>query len=241
MPKFTPLAPVRNLTEELTLTLAEQIRSGALAPHEKLPTEQEMIQVFGVSRTVVREAVAALRAEGLVESRQGAGVFVVYDKRRQPFRIDQKTAESVTGALQLLELRMGIEVEAAGLAAERRTDEAMNGIFAAAEAFDRAIDRGEEAVAADFDFHLAIARATGNPYFVSFLEYLGHHIIPRQSVRLEGFTPVETKTYLKKVAREHHAIVTAIAARDAKAARRAAGKHLSSSRDRYARFAHQED
>src|SRR3546814_13206659 len=75
MPRFTPLPPSRNLTEELAITLAERIRSGELAPAEKLPTEQEMIAAFGVSRTVVREAIAALRAEGLVESRQGAGVL----------------------------------------------------------------------------------------------------------------------------------------------------------------------
>src|SRR3546814_10580428 len=91
MPRFGPLPPSRNLTEELAMTLAERIRSGELAPAEKLPTEQEMIAAFGGSRTVVREAIAALRAEGLVESRQGAGGFVVGDKRRQIGRAHVRT------------------------------------------------------------------------------------------------------------------------------------------------------
>ncbi|MEQ9334162.1 GntR family transcriptional regulator [Thalassobaculum sp.] len=124
MPKFSPLPPARNLTEELTATLAARIRSGELVPAEKLPTEQEMIAAFGVSRTVVREAIAALRAEGLVESRQGAGVFVVGDKRRRPFRLDADGAETVEGVLAIMELRRSVEIEAAGLAAERRGEAA---------------------------------------------------------------------------------------------------------------------
>lgn len=235
-PKFEPLAPVRNLTEELTAVLAERIRSGALAPQEKLPTEQEMIRAFGVSRTVVREAVAALRAEGLVESRQGSGVFVVDDKRRRPFRIESGDSESVSDVLQLMELRMSVEIEAAGLAAERRSEKNLKAILRAASAFDKAIGRGEAAVAADFRFHTAVAAATGNRHFASFLEYLGHHIIPRQSVRVEVSSPKEMTEYLEKVAAEHHCIVEAIQARDGARARHEMAEHLRHGRDRYAKL-----
>ena len=233
MPKFSPLPPARNLTEELTATLAERIRSGELTPSEKLPTEQEMIAAFGVSRTVVREAIAALRAEGLVESRQGAGVFVVGDKRRRPFRIEADGAATVEGVLGIMELRRSVEIEAAGLAAERRTEADLKAIHRAVEAFDAAIASGD-AVAADFQFHKAICEATGNPYFASFLEFLGYHIIPRQTVRVQVSSPEEMTRYLQKVAREHHQIVTAIEARDGTAARRAMGRHLTRGRDRYA-------
>lgn len=233
MSKFSPLPPARNLTEELTATLAERIRSGELTPSEKLPTEQEMIAAFGVSRTVVREAIAALRAEGLVESRQGAGVFVVGDKRRRPFRLDADGAETVEGVLAIMELRRSVEIEAAGLAAERRTEADLTGIHRAVEAFDAAIASGD-AVAADFQFHKAICEATRNPYFTSFLEFLGYHIIPRQTVRVQVSSPEEMTRYLQKVAREHHQIVTAIEARDGTAARRAMGRHLTRGRDRYA-------
>ena len=235
MPKFSPLPPARNLTEELTATLAERIRSGELTPSEKLPTEQEMIAAFGVSRTVVREAIAALRAEGLVESRQGAGVFVVGDKRRRPFRIESDGAETVEGVLAIMELRRSVEIEAAGLAAERRTDADLKAIHDAVEAFDAAIAHGDgDAVAADFQFHKAICLATGNPYFASFLEFLGYHIIPRQTVRVQVSSSEEMTRYLQKVAREHHQIVTAIEARDGATARRAMGRHLTRGRDRYA-------
>ncbi|GHD45563.1 GntR family transcriptional regulator [Thalassobaculum fulvum] len=233
MPKFSPLPPARNLTEELTATLAERIRSGELAASEKLPTEQEMIAAFGVSRTVVREAIAALRAEGLVESRQGAGVFVVGDKRRRPFRIESDGAETVEGVLAIMELRRSVEIEAAGLAAERRTEADLKAIHDAVEAFDAAIHNGD-AVAADFQFHKAICEATANPYFASFLEFLGYHIIPRQTVRVQVSSSEEMTRYLQKVAREHHQIVTAIEARDGAAARRAMGRHLTRGRDRYA-------
>ena len=233
MPKFSPLPPARNLTEELTATLAARIRSGELVPAEKLPTEQEMIAAFGVSRTVVREAIAALRAEGLVESRQGAGVFVVGDKRRRPFRLDADGAETVEGVLAIMELRRSVEIEAAGLAAARRGEADLKAIHQAVEAFDAAIASGD-AVAADFQFHKAICKATGNPYFSSFLEFLGYHIIPRQTVRVQVSSSEEMTRYLQKVAREHHQIVTAIEARDGAAARRAMGRHLTRGRDRYA-------
>jgi len=234
MPRFTPLSPSRNLTEELTAALAERIRSGEIAPSEKLPTEQEMIAAFGVSRTVVREAVAALRAEGLVESRQGAGVFVVGDKRRQPFRIDADGAETVEGVIAIMELRRSVEIEAAGLAAERRTERALAAIHRAVADFDSAIGSGDAAVEADFEFHTAICLATGNPYFSSFLAFLGHHIIPRQTVRVQVSSPEEMIRYLQKVAREHHQIVTAIEERNGAAARRAMSRHLTRGRDRYA-------
>jgi len=227
------LPPARNLTEELTATLAERIRSGELVPAEKLPTEQEMIAAFGVSRTVVREAIAALRAEGLVESRQGAGVFVVGDKRRRPFRLEADGASTVEGVLAIMELRRSVEIEAAGLAAERRTEAELDAIHQAVEAFDAAIASGD-AVAADFQFHKAICKATGNPYFLSFLEFLGYHIIPRQTVRVQVSSAEEMTRYLQKVAREHHQIVTAIESRDGAAARRAMGRHLTRGRDRYA-------
>src|SRR5205823_8824448 len=71
-----PLPAPRSLTGELVARLTEDITSGKIAPGSQLPTEQELIAATGVSRTVVREAVAALRAEGLVITRQGVGAFV---------------------------------------------------------------------------------------------------------------------------------------------------------------------
>src|SRR6202030_3489349 len=101
-----PLAAPRSLTHVLIERLIAQITSGELAPGAQLPTEQELIAATGVSRTVVREAVAALRAEGLVITRQGLGAFVASDVQRWPFRIDPSELKSGSDVLQILELRM---------------------------------------------------------------------------------------------------------------------------------------
>src|SRR5215831_14072209 len=113
-----PLRPQRNLTEEAVARLTEEIRKGRLQPGARLPTEQVLMKAMGVSRTVVREAVAALRAEGLVTTRQGSGAFVAADGPRA-FRIDPDGLSSITDVLNLMELRLAVEVESASLAAER--------------------------------------------------------------------------------------------------------------------------
>ena len=83
-----PLRPGRNLTQEVVLRIADEIKSGKLTAGMKLPTEQELMAAMGVSRTVVREAVAALKADGLVITRQGSGAFVATDTRRAAFRFE---------------------------------------------------------------------------------------------------------------------------------------------------------
>src|SRR5690349_24856549 len=104
-----PLRPQRNLTEEAVARLTEEIRKGRLAPGARLPTEQALMKAMGVSRTVVREAVAALRADGLVTTRQGAGAFVA-DASRLPFRIDPDGLSSIGDVLEVMELRLAGEV-----------------------------------------------------------------------------------------------------------------------------------
>src|SRR5580704_18728878 len=116
---FRPLGPPKNRTGEVVERLAAEIASGRLLPGSRLPTEQQLTAALGVSRTVVREAVAVLRAEGLVETREGVGAFVVRDVQRRPFRIDPDGLRSIGEVVQVMELRTGVEVEAAGIAAER--------------------------------------------------------------------------------------------------------------------------
>src|SRR6516165_9733898 len=166
------LGPSLNRTQELTQKLALEIRSGRLVPGSQLPTEQELSASTRVSRTVVREAVSALRAEGLVVTRQGLGAFVAMDVQRRPFRIDPDGLKSRSDVVQILELRMSLEIEASGLAAERRTAKDLAQIKAALRAIDAEIEAGANAVDADFKFHLAIFRATRNRYFPEFLEFL---------------------------------------------------------------------
>ncbi len=232
-----PVVPQRNLTRAIAESLAAEIKGGKLEPGARLPTEQAMVAAMGVSRTVVREAVAALRAEGLVVTRQGAGAFVATDIWRRPFRLAGGEQLGVGHVLNVMELRASVEAEAAGLAAARATPAARRHVARALAAIDAAIRRGESAVDEDFAFHRAIALATGNPQFSHFLEYLGRFIIPRQSIRMAAHQGSGQRAYLELIQHEHRAIFAAIAAGEAKAAREAMRRHLANSQARYRRFA----
>src|SRR6516164_7107460 len=226
-----PVRPPARLTREIAERIADEIATARLPPGAKLPTEQEMVSAMGVSRTVVREAVAALRAQGLIVTRQGAGAFVAADADRRPFQLAIDGLPSIAEVLDVMELRASVEVEAAGLAAERGR------VASALQAIDAALDRGEGAIAEDFAFHRAIAAATGNPQFAHFLEYLDRFIIPRQSIRVAAHCPEGQRAYLETFQREHAAIATAIAERDVGAARDAMRNHLTNSQVRYRRLA----
>jgi DNA-binding FadR family transcriptional regulator len=168
----------------------------------------------------VREAVAALRADGLVVTRRGSGAYVA-DPTAGPFRIAAPKAAALHDVLEVMELRLAVEVEAAALAAERATRRQVGAIRTAWRDIDRALQRGEGAVAEDFAFHRAIAEATGNRQFPRFLAFLGSHVIPRQSVRLSVDTPAERRAYLERIQHEHARIVAGISEQDPAEARRA--------------------
>jgi DNA-binding FadR family transcriptional regulator len=230
-----PLDAPRRLTAELVARLTADITSGKLAPGSRLPTEQEMIAATGVSRTVIREAVAALRADRLVVTRQGVGAFVA-DQVRRPFRVEFDERSPLHEVLNVMELRTGVEIEAAGLAAERASPVQVRRIVDKFDAIQAAIDRGESAVDEDFAFHCAIAGATGNPQFRRFLEYLGRFIIPRRSM-WKGAASVERRLQLGTFQKEHEQIVQAIKASAVSQARAAMQRHLLNSRQRYQKLA----
>jgi DNA-binding FadR family transcriptional regulator len=230
-----PIEAPRGLTAELVARLTADITSGKLPPGSRLPTEQEMIAATGVSRTVIREAVAALRADKLVVTRQGVGAFVAEQVRR-PFRLEFDEKSSLQDVLNILELRTGIEIEAAGLAAERASAAQISKIGERFAAIDAAIARGETAVDEDFAFHCEIADATGNPQFKRFLEYLGRFVIPRKTVWGSN-PPLLSKSRLATFQREHREILDAVRARSVKRARGAMQSHLANSRRRYQKLA----
>jgi len=236
MMRIRPLAAARKLSRGLFEQLAEEIKSGRLGPGERLPTEQELTRAARVSRTVVREAVAALRAEGLVVTRQGVGAFVSAEPQRAPFRIDPERMQSLGDILGVMELRLGVEIESAGLAAERAGRAQLRAIGAALEAIERASAQGRSAVDEDLAFHRAIAQATGNGEFPRFLQFIGRHLIPRRTVsglpeRMGG-----RRAYLAIIQEEHRRIFDAIRDRDPKAAREAMRRHLTRSLERYRRL-----
>jgi GntR family transcriptional repressor for pyruvate dehydrogenase complex len=230
-----PVEAPRGLAAEIVTRLTADITSGKLLPGSRLPTEQEMIAATGVSRTVIREAVAALRADKLVVSRQGIGTFVAEHIRR-PFRVDFDESSSLRDVLNVMELRTGVEVEAAGLAAERATGAQIKKITERLAAIQAAIDRGETAVDQDFAFHCEIAESTGNPQFKGFLEYLGSFVIPRQTVWGRS-APLLGRTNLTSFQREHEQIVEAIRTGAVQKARAAMRAHLVNSRLRHKKLA----
>jgi DNA-binding FadR family transcriptional regulator len=227
----------RTLALALVEALGERIRDGVMAPGDKLPTEAEVMAEFGVSRTVVREAISKLQASGLVQTRHGIGTFVAEPSDAASFRITPEQMATLRDVIAVLELRIGIETEAAGLAAQRRSDDNLRAMRTALDAFAAANEQGRDAVGADFQFHLEIARATQNAHFAELMNTLGAMIIPR--ARLEGASVVseERRTYLRRVNAEHESIFEAIAAQDSDAARAAMRMHLANSRERRRRAA----
>ena len=224
------------LAERLVAELRSQLLGGAFAPGQKLPTESRLTEAYGVSRTVVREAIATLAADGLVEPRQGAGVFVVEQAASAFSAISAITAEvgsKISHALNVLEVRMGIEIESAGLAAQRRNSAQEARIYEAYHEFDRLLaDRGATGTA-DFAFHRAIAEATNNPFYVEVLDALGSRTIPCDIASPWGTESILTVEYQIGLQREHLLILNAISAGDAEGARDAMRGHLSASQKRY--------
>lgn len=223
---FAPLSPQPGLTEAIAARLAEDIVSGRLGSRNRLPSVKDMAAQFGVSQTVIREAMARLRADGLVVARHGSGVYVADDPRGRPLRIDPRSVTTIHAVMGIMEVRLGLEVEAAGVAAERRSERQLRAIGAALDAIGRAAAEGKPAVDEDYEFHAAIATATGNPHFSMLLEFLGRYIIPRQRVRVGRGTLSEQNRYLAKIQREHEAIHAAIATGNVAAARNAMRRHL---------------
>lgn len=231
------LRRTRNLTHELVQTLGDRVRDGRLPQGSKLPTEAAIMAEFGVSRTVVREAISRLQAAGTVQTRHGIGTFVVGLGEGGAFHIGQQQLQTLRDVIAVLELRIGIETEGAALAAQRRTLQQLSAMRQALDAFKTAVEEGRDAVGADFQFHLEIARATQNEHFVELLSTLGAGIIPR--ARLEQGEPpsAERRAYLERVNAEHESILDAIAACDAEAARAAMRTHLANSKERRRRAA----
>jgi len=225
----------RGLVGEIVESLAGSIREGRLQPGDKLPTEAEIMARFDVSRTVVRESLSKLQASGLVETRHGIGTFVLQPQSTGNFKITAEDFATVADVISVLELRISLETEAAGLAAQRRTPENLKAMENALRAFHDSISLDSDAVPPDFQFHMEVARSTGNRHFADLMTYLGTMIIPRTRVNTAHSAPEGRFNYLQRVNSEHENIYNAIRSQDAEAARAAMRTHLSNSRERLRR------
>lgn len=216
-------APDR-LSDRLAALLQQRIASGALLPEERLPTEQRLADQHGVSRTVVREAVSRLKSMGLLTSRQGAGVFVAPAHQARALAFDPTVLSSMAGVLQVVEVRRGLEADVAALAAERITPDKASAIMDALAALEACAPQGAEGVEADLAFHRSIARATDNTHYERLLGFLEQY--QRDAMRVTRTNEAMDRKFRSQVEREHRQIAEAVVRGDAKAARKAAMRHM---------------
>lgn len=222
-----------SLTEKVAADLRNWILSGKILPGDKLPTEPLLVEKFGVSRTVIRESIAALRADGMVDSRHGVGVFVKDPRLGRRGGLPPRAISKISDMLEELELRNAVEMEAAALAAQRRSPAQEVKIREKMRDFDTLSQQGDVTSEADFEFHLAIAHATNNSRFELFLRELGRHTIPRENLKASLRDTGSLPNRDAALSREHLKIVEAISRRDSEAACAAMREHLDGSAERY--------
>ncbi|WOC15603.1 FadR/GntR family transcriptional regulator [Pseudochrobactrum sp. MP213Fo] len=221
-----------NLSEIVGTELSRRIDTGHYGPGEKLPASLRLCEEFGVSRTVIREAIASLRLAGRVTARQGSGVFVT-EKDVTLLKFEIARVDDIRSAMQILELRLGVELQSVALAAARRTPEDLAEIARAYDHLEGLTGNNAEVEAqADFDFHLAIAKATRNPHFPQFLEAVMGKI-NFELVLKHRQSSNYSQSYIKKINKEHATILGAITQGDVKGAKIALAQHLEESLNRY--------
>ncbi|WP_255551314.1 FadR/GntR family transcriptional regulator [Granulicella sp. dw_53] len=224
------ISSTRTLADRVSEALMRKIVGKELPAGAQLPSEQMMAASFGVSRTVVREAISRLKSEGLIDTRQGRGAFVRTDRTDVPLRLGIDATNPLPSLLHILELRLGLDAEIAALAAARRTRDQMAAIQRALKAIDHASDAGGDAVAEDLEFHLSIAQATQNPMFFELIRFLGGSFYSGIAVTRANERRMEELA--KETRSEHKAIAQAVSKRDAHAAAAAARTHIENASKR---------
>jgi len=225
---ITPVKEGR-LADRAYSGIVQIINEDGLAAGDRLPSEAKLAELFGISRTIVREALVRLAADGITEARRGAGSYV---KRRPSERLgDHMPMQALASALGTYEVRFVVEAEAARLAAIRRSPEQMEQIEAALEDLRRALLSSAPAHDEDWRLHEAIVDATFNTSFKLVLDQLRDDVagILRAGVDISRSRPPEV---IGAMMAEHDAIVEAIRARDGDGAALAMRWHLTQGRKR---------
>ncbi|RYH07051.1 FadR/GntR family transcriptional regulator [Tropicimonas sp. IMCC6043] len=225
----------KTLVATVTAALLDQIEEGKYKPGDKLPSEALLTEEFSVSRTVIREAVASLRADRIVDSRRGSGVFVLAPIKAEHLPFRNVDPGKVSSILEILEVRMALESEAAALAAVRRSPAQEEEIIAAFREFRARAEAGEHTTETDFRLHLAIAKAANNSRFPEFLSLFGPEAIPRRTLRPDA-SESDLAKYRRELCDQHEAIVNAILEGNEEGARSSMRDHLRASQARYRSF-----
>ncbi|CAN5759865.1 FadR/GntR family transcriptional regulator [soil metagenome] len=198
-----------SLPDRIYASVVEAILRGDFAPSGKLPTEGELSASFGVSRPTVREALSRLRSDGIIDSRRGAGSYVI----RSPGApaVIATPIRSLADIERYYVFRSCVESGAAAGAAEYRDAAELEEIRAAFDALSVAMEAGESGVDEDLRFHLAIARASHNPFFVNTIETtvapvrqfmeLARNVAEKKSMERVRTTQAEHKDVIDAIAR----------------------------------------
>lgn len=227
--RFGTLQPSARLSDRVAEALAAEIQAERLAPGDRLPTESALSAQFAVSRTVVREAVSRLKSLGMVEPRQGSGVYVC-EAGIPPLAFDVQRAVSKEAVVQMAEVRRALEAEVAALAAQRRTRSDLKRIRLSITALDTAVASGGDGVLQDVAFHRSIADAARNPFLLDTLHYLSRLL--QGATRVTRANEARREDFARAVRDEHERIVRAIEAGDATRARQAASRHMDNAIER---------
>lgn len=212
------------LGDAVVRNVEQLIETGVYRPGDRMPTEKELAERFGVSRAVIREAVACLKADGYVTTRQGAGAYVAPRPGLMSFRMEPADQASLPDLRHIFELRIAVETAAAELAALRHAPDDLAQISDALAQMDVALREETDGSGGDDAFHRAIARATHNPYLQRFIAFLGHHFADSRRPTWSGAGHSSGRAEAAQA--EHRRLFEAIARGDSAAARDAAQEHL---------------
>jgi len=227
-----PQGPALSGPDRLCQAISNDIAQGIWPVGSRLPTEAELCVHYKVSRTMLREAVARLRADGIIDAQQGRGSFVLQQSLRRPFRFDASLASSQNGIAQLAELRLGVEGMAAALAAERRTPAQLARLQDCLSQMEQATQSGSSGNEADLAFHQTIAEATGNDHYRAFMAYLRQFY--SVAIATARANSASRPSLSNQAQEEHAAIYRAIAAQDPRAAQEAVQAHIRNAARRIA-------
>lgn len=164
------------LSEQVAHFLISEIKKGALAPGEHLPSEALLSEQFNVSRTVIREALSKLKHDGLLESSQGSKARVAANGAKKVFRMEELDFLNLAEMGYLYEFRSILESEASALAAKRRTAENIAELEILLQKLETAVEKGLDGTDDNIKFHKAVVKASQNPYISEFMDFLSGKI-----------------------------------------------------------------
>jgi GntR family transcriptional repressor for pyruvate dehydrogenase complex len=222
-PKLKPIRPKR-ISDQVFDQLRELIFRGEFKAGEQILTERELSEAFGVSRTSVRDAINKLVVMGLLEQKQGQGTFVRSPDDKEQSILATMVESQDASITDLLEVRMGLECNAAAMAATRAVEKDIQFMEKSIEEMHKEVASGRLGTEADVSFHMAICYATKNPLQVFIMKNFYDFLFTGIKVNLEGLYQVPGN--IDTILDQHKTIFQAIRDHDPETAYRAMKRHI---------------